>query len=462
MIALTLRFRIAIRRCQAAARPYSPYFTPFRMVVNVFKKLSPGWLLVGGFGSVIFLGAILLLLPVAHHPGVSVSPLDALFTSTSAVCVTGLVTVDTADTFSVFGRTVIAVLIQIGGLGVSSISVGFVLLAHRKLGIKGRLIVKEALNLYSFRGIAVLVRSILLITLCFEALGAGLSYVAFSRYYPPLKALEVSLFHSVATFNNSGFDIVGNMSSLIPFRQDVYLTLVTSGLIIFGGIGFLVIIDVLRKRRFRSLMLHSKVVIIASAALILIGTVLLKATEKMDWLGAFFQSVSARTAGFCTYPIGDLTNAGLFTLTILMFIGASPGSTGGGIKTSTMFTILLAARSIASGRSPNSFRRSIPREVILKAFIVTMLSMLVVFAGIFLLCVFEPQNSFMQNVFEITSAFGTVGLSTGITPTLAAHSKLLIVLIMFIGRLGPLTIASLWAYHNDLGARYSEENIIIG
>lgn len=430
--------------------------------MNIFKKMSPGWLLVAGFGTLILIGASLLLLPIARNPGVTVSPVDALFTSTSAVCVTGLISIDTADTFSVFGRIVVAVLIQVGGLGVTSAAVGFVLLAHRRLGLKGRLMVKEALNLTSFRGIVILVRSILLMTLCFEVLGAGLSLISFSKHYPFLHALEVSLFHSVASFNNAGFDILGNYTSLIPYQSDVLLNLTTCGLIFFGGIGFLTILDVLKKRRFKALTLHSKVVITTSVLLILIGTILLKLTENITWLGAFFHSVSARTAGFSTYALGSFTNAGLFTLTALMFIGASPGSTGGGIKTSTLFTLLQSVRGVASGKSPSAFKRSIPRDVILKAFIVTLLSMLVVCVGTFSLCVLEPEYSFMQNLFEVTSAFGTVGLSTGITPDLSHPSKLLIVLIMFIGRLGPLTIASLWAYKTESGARYSEENIMIG
>jgi len=430
--------------------------------MNFIKKMSPGWLLVGGFATVILIGSILLMLPIARHPGITVSPVDALFTSTSAVCVTGLIVVDTADTFTLFGRIVVAVLIQIGGLGVSSAAVGFVLLAHRRLGLKGRLMVKEALNLTSFRGVVILVRAILLMTLCFEVVGAGLSYISFSQHYPPLRALEISLFHSVAAFNNSGFDILGGLTNLIPFQRDVLLNLTTCWLIFFGGIGFLAVIDMLRKRRFKALTLHTKVVIVTSLSLIVIGTLLLKLTENISWLGALFHSVSARTAGFSTYPLGKFTSAGLFTLTALMFIGASPGSTGGGIKTSTLFTLVQAVRGVASGKAPSAFKRSIPRDVILKAFIVTLLSALVVCIGVFILCILEPEYSFMQNLFEVTSAFGTVGLSTGITPDLSQPSKLLITLIMFIGRLGPLTIASLWAYKTESGARYSEENITIG
>ncbi|MEG0767315.1 MAG: potassium transporter TrkG, partial [Clostridia bacterium] len=296
----------------------------------------------------------------------------------------------------------------------------------------------------------------------FEAAGAALSYLSFSRYYPPLHALGISLFHSVAAFNNAGFDILGGLTNLIPYQTDLLLNLTTCGLIFFGGIGFLVILDMMKKRRFHTLTLHSKVVLLTSVALIVGGTLLLKATEHISWLGAFFHSVSARTAGFSTYPLGRFTDAGLFALALLMFVGASPGSTGGGIKTSTLFTLLQTVRGVASNTRPSAFRRCIPREVVLKAFIVTLLSLLVVCVGTFVLCMLEPEYSFIQNFFEITSAFGTVGLSTGITPDLGNPSKMLVVMIMFIGRIGPLTIASLWAYRAESGVRYSEETITIG
>ena len=199
-----------------------------------------------------------------------------------------------------------------------------------------------------------------------------------------------------------------------------------------------------------------------SIFLLAIGTILLKLTEDITWLGAFFQSVSARTAGFSTYPIGSFTNAGLFVLTILMFIGASPGSTGGGIKTSTFFALMQATKSSATNQHSSAFHRKIPTEVITKAFIITFLALLVVCTGTFALCILEPDCSFIQLFFEVTSAFGTVGLSTGITPDLCVASKVVLIITMFIGRLGPLTIASLWAFKATSNVSYTEETIIIG
>lgn len=430
--------------------------------IDVLKEQPSGRLIAMGFAAVILFGALLLMLPISVREGAEVTPIDALFTSTSAVCVTGLIAIDTADHFTVFGRTVVAMLIQIGGLGVTSVGVGFILMARRRVGFKGRLLVMEALNLSNAKGIVKLVKAVLLMTLCFETVGALLSFVVFVQDYPPLKALGISVFHSIAAFNNSGFDILGGLRNLIPYQNNLLLNLTTCGLIIFGGLGFLVILDVIKHRSFHKLSLHSKVVITTSAALLIAGTLVLKATENISWLGAFFHSVSARTAGFSTYPIGTFSNAGLFALIVLMFVGASPGSTGGGIKTSTLFALLQAVKSAANGRRPTAFRRTLSNDVIYKAFIITLLSALVVGVGTFALCVLQPQYSFLQLLFEITSAFGTVGLSTGITPDLNVASKLVVILTMFIGRIGPLTVASLWVFGAESSVWYSEEPITIG
>lgn len=427
-----------------------------------FKKQSPARLITLGFACVILLGTVLLKLPVSVREGAEVHWIDALFTYTSAVCVTGLIAIDTAEHFTVFGRTVVALLIQIGGLGVTSVGVGIILAAGRKIGFKERLLVKEALNVSGFQGMVILVKHVLFMTLCFEGVGAVLSFLVFVQKYSPLDALGISMFHSIAAFNNSGFDILGGLTNLIPYQGNVLLNLTTCGLIIFGGLGFLVILDVLKNRNFRRLSLHSKAVILTSVVLLAVGTLSLKCTEDITWLGAFFQSVSARTAGFSTYPIGSFTSAGLFILTILMFIGASPGSTGGGIKTSTLFVLLNIIKSTATNQHCTAFKRKIPEKVVFKAFIITMLSMIVVCASTFTMCIIEPEYSFMQLLFECTSAFGTVGLSTGITPDLSIAGKLVIIMTMFIGRLGALTIVTMWSFKQPSTAVFTEENITIG
>ena len=434
-----------------------------KRIFDFFRNQPPGRLITLGFFLVIMTGAFLLLTPMARRPGVDVSFVDALFTSTSAVCVTGLIAIDTYDTFSVFGRAVVALLIQVGGLGVTSVGAGLILAAGKKFSFKGRLLIKEGLNVDSFKGVVSLVKSVLLMTFCFELVGVILSFIVFVQDYPPLHALGNSIFHSIAAFNNSGFDVLGGLQNLIPYRDDVLLNLTTCGLIIFGGIGFLVILDVLRNRfRFRKLALHSKVVISTSMFLIIAGTLILKCTDDVTWLGAFFHSVSARTAGFSTYPLGTFSNAGLFALTTLMFIGASPGSTGGGIKTSTFFTLVQSMRSALNKKHFGAFRRSLSKETLSKAYLITLLSLCVVCTGTFVLCILEPHLSLMQLLFEVTSAFGTVGLSTGITPNLCDASKLVVTLIMFIGRLGALTMITIWINRPEQQARYTEESITIG
>ena len=426
------------------------------------QKQPTGRLIALGFALVILIGAGLLLLPVSVRPDAEVSFIDALFTSTSAVCVTGLIAIDTADHFTFFGPAVLAGLIPIGGLGVSSVGVGLILAAGGRVGFKERLLVKDALNVDSVAGMVRLVKAVLLMTLCFEGAGVVLSFITFIQDYPFGQALWISIFHSVAAFNNSGFDILGGLRNLIPYQADVLLNLTTCGLIICGGIGFLVMLDVLRCRSFRKLTLHSKVVLTTTGVLLAVGTLLLKATEDITWLGAFFHSVSARTAGFSTYPIGSFTNAGLFVLVILMFIGASPGSTGGGIKTTTFFALMQEARTVFSKRLPGAFHRTLPQEMLRKSSVIALLSALVVFIGTFLLCVLEPEYDFIQLLFEVVSAFGTVGLSTGITPDLSVAGKLVIILTMYTGRLGAFTLLSVWINRPEPSVRYTEEQIMIG
>lgn len=430
--------------------------------MRFIKRQPPGRLITMGFAFVILVGTVLLLMPFSIKEGAHVAPIDALFTSTSAVCVTGLIVVDTADHFTALGQGIVAVLIQIGGLGVTSVGVGLILAAGKRVSIRSRLLMKEALNVDSFRGMVKTVKAILIMTLGFECVGALLSFLVFSQDYPLGHALGISIFHSIAAFNNSGFDILGGLRNLTPYQGNVLLNLTTCGLIVFGGLGFLVILDVLRNRSFRKLSLHSKAVITTTIVLIVSGTLVLKATEEVSWLGALFQSISARTAGFSTYAIGGFTNAGLFALCILMFIGASPGSTGGGIKTSTFFVLVQSARSTLVKKPVGAFRRNIGKGNISKAYMITILSLAVVCTGTFLMCVLEPEYSFMQLLFEVISAFGTVGLSTGITPDLGVAGKLVILIIMFIGRLGAMTLLSMWINHPEPTARYTEEHITVG
>lgn len=433
-----------------------------KSIVHFLKRQAPERLIAAGFALVILTGTLLLLAPFSVRDGVRVSVIDALFTSTSAVCVTGLIAIDTADHFTALGQGIVAALIQIGGLGVTSIGVGIIIATGKRVGIKSRVMVKEALNIDSYKGMVRLVKSILLMTLCFEAVGAILSFLVFIKDYPPVHALGISLFHSIAAFNNSGFDILGGLRNLTPYQTDVLLNLTTCFLIIFGGLGFLVILDILKHRSFRKLSFHSKVVITTTVVLLTVGTLLLKATEDISWMGAFFHSVSARTAGFSTYSIGQFSNAGLFVLSILMFIGASPGSTGGGIKTSTFFVLVQSMRGAFTKNMPSAFHRTISKQNVNKAYMITLLSATVVCVAVFLMCVLDPECTFIQLFFEVISAFGTVGLSTGITPTLSWAGKLVLVFVMFIGRVGAFTLLTVWINRPERNAHYSEESVSIG
>lgn len=434
-----------------------------KSILRSLQKQPPARIIALGFALAILLGAALLKLPVSVRDTATVSWTDALFTSTSAVCVTGLIAVDSAETFTPFGQAVLLALIQVGGLGVTSIGMGLAIAAGRRISLRGRTLVREALNVDNLQGMIRLVRAVLFLTLCFELGGVVLSFPVFVQDFPPLHALWVSIFHSVAAFNNSGFDILGGLRNMIPYHDSIWLNLVTCGLIIFGGIGFLVMVDVVKCRfRFRKFMLHTKVVLTTTAVLLAAGTVLLQFTDHIGWMAAFFHSVSARTAGFSTINIGSLSDAGLFVLIILMFIGASPGSTGGGIKTTTFFVLMQEVWCIFTKRRPGAFHRRLPAGSMNKAATIALLGTIVICVGTFLLCVFEPEATFIQLLFEDVSAFGTVGLSTGITSGLRDASKFVLILTMYTGRVGAFTLLSIWVERPAPVARYTEEAITIG
>ncbi len=438
-------------------------------MINLIKKQSPARIIALGFAAVILIGSILLILPCSVKDGVNVRYIDALYTSTSAVCVTGLIAVDVGTAFTPIGQFFLCLLIQIGGLGVTSVGAGIILAMGKKINIRGRNLIREASNLDTGRGTIRFIRNVFFTTLAFELIGALLSFIVFVKDYPPIEALGHSFFHSIAAFNNSGFDNLGlsgdlyNSVSLISYKDNVLLNLVTCGLIIFGGIGFLVIREIIDKKLcWKKFSMHAKVVISMSAALIIAGTVLIKLTEDITWLGAVFHSVSARTAGFSTSMMGNFTNAGLLVLIVLMFIGASPGSTGGGIKTSTFFVLMQGIKSAATNKSEKGFHYAIPAGTFRKASVITLLAIGVVITGTYLMVIMEPEIRLIDALFETVSAFGTVGLSTGITGTLSDGSKILSIIIMYIGRLGPLTIATLWYFTKGERAQYPDGNIAIG
>jgi trk system potassium uptake protein TrkH len=444
-------------------------------VISKWFKLSPPRVLVLGFAAIILTGALLLMLPISHTNGGTLPFVDALFTSTSATCVTGLIVRDTGTYFSTFGQVVIMLLIQVGGLGFMTMATLFSLAFKRKISLKDRLLLQEAMNQNSMEGIVRLIRKVLMYSLVIESCAAILYSIRWAFDMPLGRAIYFGIFHSVAMFNNAGFDLFGGFRSLTMYVGDPIVNFVTMFLIVAGGIGFIVMSDLIDFRNRRRLSLHSKVVLSMTSALIIIGAIVIfifeftntKTLGPLSWgekiWSAFFQSVTPRTAGANTVDIGALRQATQFFMIILMFIGASPGSTGGGVKTTT-FTILIGAVfSMIRGRSDLViFRYRLAQERIFKAVTITMLSLFLVIVVAMVLSTTEDV-SFLSILFETTSAFGTVGLTMGITGKLTVIGKIIISLTMFAGRLGPLTLA--YALGPKKGKelyRYPEGKMIIG
>ncbi len=446
---------------------------------RIFNKLGPRRLLVLGFASVIFIGAILLTLPIASETGTTTDFLTALFTATSAVCVTGLVLVDTSSHWSVFGETIIMLMIQVGGLGIMTFAALFALLLGKKIGLRERLILQESLNKINVSGVVRLVRQILLITLTIEGIGAIILFLRFLKEMPLSKAAFYGIFHSISAFNNAGFDLfgilTGKFSSLTSFTSDSIVTLTISSLFIIGGLGFIVVMQLSRTLRFKEWDLHTKTVLSVTAFLLGLSFVAIIIVEwsnpntlgQLSWgdkiLAALFQSATPRTAGFNTLDTAALRIPTQFLVIVLMFIGASPGSTGGGIKTTTFATYLSSTKATLQGKEDTTaFERRIPKELVSKASAILFISLSWVILVTFLLSISE-QADFLTTLFETTSAFGTVGLSMGLTTSLSTTGKILIMLTMFLGRLGPLTLMySIAKVKPQAKIRYPEDNLLVG
>ncbi|WP_379130498.1 TrkH family potassium uptake protein [Paenibacillus sp. sgz500958] len=440
-----------------------------------FLRFSPPQILVTGFAVTILLGALLLMLPVSSAAGHSTSFINALFTATSATCVTGLVVVDTGTYFSLFGKTVIMLLIQVGGLGFMTMATLLALVLKRKISLRDRLILQEAMNQGSMEGIVRLIRRVLIYSLVIEGTAAVILSIRFVFDMPLSRAIYFGIFHAVSMFNNAGFDLFGHYRSLTGYVNDPIVNIVVMLLIILGGIGFIVMADVMEYPRQRRLSLHSKVVLSMTGALILLGALVILIFEytNMKTLGplhfggklwaAFFQSVTPRTAGANTVDIAGLRQASQFFIVILMFIGASPGSTGGGIKTTTFTLMISSVIMMLRGREDIVlFRYRIAQERVFKALAITLLALLLIVSVSMVLSTTEDRE-FLAILFETTSAFATVGLSMGITPELSLTGKILISLTMFCGRLGILTLA--YAMGPKQGKplyRYPEGKMIIG
>ena len=430
--------------------------------------------------ALVAVGTILLRLPIATEPGRHISLVNAFFTSTSAVCVTGLIVIDTPRDLSLFGEVVLMLLIQAGGLGYMTISTVVAVALGKRITLQERLTLQEALNIHTREGLLRFAGTVLKMTLVLEGIGAAILAWRWRSQFGVVGGAYLGLFHAVSAFNNAGFSLFSD--NLAGYRGDLTVNLVVTSLIICGGLGFVVLSEIGRLRQGAQLSLHTKFVVALTAVLIAGGTAAIFLLERHNprslgplgtgeaWLAAYFQAVTPRTAGFNTLDIGALYLPTLFLLMLLMFIGASPGGTGGGIKTTTFGIAVLALWATVRGRAePTAFRRRLPPEVVARAFFVSFIAFLAVNLIATLVLITE-RCDLMSTLFETTSAFGTVGLSTGHAGSILSLSghfswagKLLISLMMFMGRVGPLTLAvALAGGQHAARVRYPEGKVLIG
>jgi trk system potassium uptake protein len=453
----------------------------YLLISNFFSRhLTPTRIFVFSFASFILLGTLFLWLPFSAAQK-NLSFVDALFTSTSAVCVTGLASIDVSKDLSLTGQLITVVLFQIGGLGIITFSIVLFALMGRGVSFKGREIAQSTFLHTPRRDFFIIVKKVLLYTFVIEGIGTLLLFLRFLYDFPPALAFYHAVYNAISAFNNCGFSLFSD--SMMAYQSDVLVNITIMLLIILGGIGFIVLYEVLAKIRGQEkrLSIHTKMVLITTTILILIGAVCFYFMEmnnvlkgmnlKTSILASFFQSVVPRTAGFNTVDIGALTNSTLLVIMILMFIGASPGSTGGGIKT-TSFTLLmlLIFNRIQGNENVNIANRTIPKDTIEK-------TIYIIFASAFCICVITSlllltssvdatplasRYKFVEYLFETVSAFGTVGLSMNLTPKLNDIQKYAIIFMMFAGRVGPLTLAFAWYSSRKKGLTYAEETVMVG
>lgn len=444
---------------------------------RIRRPPSPAVVLIAGFAVLIAIGAVVLMLPVASADGRWTEPLVALFTATSAVCVTGLVVVDTGTYWSAFGHLAIVVLIQIGGFGfMTGSTLLLFLLVGRRTGLRDRVLVQASTGTPDLGSVTAVVRRVALFTVLAEGIGtAALAIAFFARGSDLPGAVWSGLFHAVSAFNNAGFDLMGDFRSLTEFADEPPVPIVIAVLFVLGGLGYAIVGDVIAKRRWKRWALETKVVVLTSVVLLVGGAAMI---ALLEWsnpatlgglepghrvVNALFTSATARTAGFNTLETGLLLESSLIILIALMFVGGASGSTAGGIKVNTFSLLLIAILSTARGEpSANAFGRRIPHIVVYRAMSVALLSIAVAFVvGVGL--ELSAGGALIDRAFEAISALGTVGLSTGLTPDLSDPARLLIVAAMFAGRLGPLTLVlALTARARPVSHRPAAETMRIG
>lgn len=443
---------------------------------NQAKTLAVSFLLI------ILFGAGLLMLPIAHEPGVIITPLQAVFSATSATCVTGLMVVDPAAAYSLFGEIVLLCLIQLGGLGFMLFATSVLVLAGRRVSLRSRVLLHDTMSLPGLSGAVRNTLRFVLIAFGVEILGAMLLSIHFIPRLGAARGVYFAVFHAISAYCNAGIDLFSTAGSLTTFVDDPLVLLTFVGLIILGGLGFAVLADVLDKgRRPRRFALHTKIVLVTTVFLLVSGTLFFMLAEWNNpmtlgagrglgdkLLNAFFQSVTTRTAGFYSVSQSGLTDASKMVTTLLMFIGASPASTGGGVKTSTLFVLLAIIHSVLAGRDEvNAFGKRLPLVLIRTALSIFLLYLALLFGGSVLMGLLEQPRGFsmIDLVFEEVSALGTVGLTAANTPTLTRPSQIWLIVLMYFGRVGPLTMMlSITRRHTGYktGVRYPEEEIIVG
>ena len=436
---------------------------------------NPPLVLGISFAFIILVGAMLLNLPIASKNVESVGFINALFTASSATCVTGLIVVNTAAHWTIFGKIVIITLIQIGGLGTMVVFSMLALILKRKIGLKQRLLIKEQLNSDSLKGLVKLVKYVITVSFGIELVGAILLSFRFIPMFGLKTGIAFSLFHSVSAFCNAGFDLLG--SSLEPYYYDTLLNIVIMSLVIIGGLGFTVYLDIYNNKKWRKFNLHTKMVLIITAILLLLGTILFLAIEynnpntigpmsfKDKLLASSFQSAIVRTAGFNSVSTASLNDATIFLLIILMFIGGSPASTAGGIKTTTFGVLLFSTISTLRGeKKAVVMKKTIPVATILKCLAIIFICILLVLAVALGLQIIEGDKfQFIDILFETVSAFATVGITRGITSDFSTLSKIILSVTMFLGRVGPTTLAiGIMKKRKVSNLKYSEGHIIVG
>jgi len=440
------------------------------------RKLSEVQVLALGFAIIILVGGTILSLPISSASGDSTNFLDSVFTATSATCVTGLVVVDTGTHWNMFGQVVIMTLIEIGGLGFMSFATFISVIAGKRITLKNRLLMQEAMNTFSIQGLVKMLQKVMLFAFVIQFAGAAILATQLIPDFGLGKGLYVSVFSSISTFCNAGFDLFGNYRSYTIYYDNSIILLTVSALIAIGGLGFGVLIELYNYKNSKKLSIHTKMVLSITSILIIGGTIAIFLLEynnpetmaamgfKDKIVNSIVASITPRTAGINSISTGGMTTAGKYLTVILMFIGGSPGSTAGGIKTTTFGIILCTAISVIRGRDNTEvFKRTISKELVYKVFTILILATGLVMSVTMILTITEPGHSFLDLLFEATSGFGTVGLTTGVTPGLSSIGKMLIMMLMYLGRVGPLTVVMALLINKD-GAKYKypDGKILIG